>query len=108
MRHRILSSAPALDLVRLECTPVASGLNIDEIWKSLLKATNKYRDQSSEPEKPFQLNISRDYHRNLFSRLNAAIREIIKDLSDIKGSELISTGNRYLTEMASDLLKGKI
>lgn len=34
LRYRILSSTPALDLARLECTPVAVGIDTDGLWKS--------------------------------------------------------------------------
>ena len=91
MCYRILSSAPALDLARLESTPVANGIDTDKIWK-LLKATDKYGYEfrlKRKAENPFPLNTSKDHHHavRLFCRRNAAIEEIVKDLSDVNHSE---------------------
>jgi hypothetical protein len=109
MRYRILSSVPALDLARLESTPVTNGIDTDKIWKLLLKATDKDRYNfftEREVKKPFQLNISKDRYCSdtLLYRQNPAIEEIV---SDIKHSELVSIGKCHLAKVASDLLKGK-
>lgn len=124
LRYRILNNVPALDLARLEHTPVASGVNTDEIWKSRVKADDpraaqyKYTssgwlrdvDPETEPpnkDSPFQLNISKD--RNLYSHhgnyhgRNSLIQDVIKDLSDGKDLE-VSIGNHHLLEIVSDLL----
>ena len=123
LRYRVLSNVPALDLARLEHTPVASGVDTDEIWKSRVKANNNQAQYKSSlavsrgssdagktgsPNKnsPFQLNISRDHNLYSSSLLyygrNSLITDVIKDLSDTKDLEL-STGNRRLLEIASDL-----
>ena len=129
LRYRILNNIPALSLSRLELTSVTSGIDIDSIWKSRLTGTGKTDTQARSPlsqlrksndddEKstskgsPFQLNISRDRH--LFSSTsslpyschipgsNDLMKDIIKDLNDVKDCEL-SSGNRHLLEIASAL-----
>ena len=129
LRYRILNNVPALDLARLEHTPVASGVNTDEIWKSRVNAdsagSTQTRQHSSlwcrstidgqlsvgktKSPSPFQLNISRD--RNLYSsslsdhgsKSLTLTKDIISDLSDVKDSQL-SIGSHRLLEMVSDLL----
>ena len=123
LRYRILNNVPALDLARLEHTPVASGVNTDEIWKSRVKADDPQAHYKSTvihglgdannietPNKgsPFQLNVSRDrnlyssLHRNYYGR-NSLIMDIIKDLGGTEDLEF-STGSHRLLEIASDLL----
>ena len=120
LRYRILNNVPALDLARLEHTPVANGINTAEIWKSREKTDNPQAqrnlglvdaDKTEAPYKhsPFQLNASRD--RNLYSSSllyrgygrNSLTADIVKDLSGTKDSEF-SIGTYRVLEIASDLL----
>ena len=128
LRNRILSSTPALDLARLECTPVASGVDTDGIWKSRLKANerdsrgHRYTlsyvmqnmvDDKESPTKgnPFHLDVSSTQHlRSLTQVLRFGYthdssywtKDVVKDL-EVRDSEL-SIGNQFLFGIASDLL----
>ena len=128
LRRRILNNVPALDLSRLELTPVASGVDTGVIWKArlgkskaaetrqlwsfLARNPNDHNDDEEEIRKGnlFQLNISRDcLSTNSLSYIcnipggNNLTRDIMKDISDVKDFE-ISIGNWHLLEIASALL----
>ena len=129
LRYRILSSAPALDLARLECTPVASGVDTEEIWKSRLKtshgehvgrirltALSRFFDDGNHEESPskgnpFHFDVS-SYHRpcSLSEVLRSSYygihdsdftRHIVKYLE--VGDTKLSVGNQFLFEITSDL-----
>ena len=128
LRYRILSCVPALDLARLECTPVASGVDTNGIWKSQLKANvgnnrtlytvnqhliREEDDDKDSPAKgnPFHLDVSSDHHlRSLTEVLRFGYihdgshwtKHIIRDL-ETKDSG-ISIGNRFMFEIASEIL----
>ena len=46
MRYRLISNLPVLDLCRLDHTPVASGVDTEEIWKSLAEPTIFYNEKN--------------------------------------------------------------
>ena len=72
LRHRLLNNLPVLDLCRLDHTPVAKGVAIDEIWKSLMMPSIFY-DESKPWIPPMAtsetintvnwLCVTRFYHR---------------------------------------------
>ena len=123
LRYRILNNVPALDLARLEHTPVANGINTAEIWKSREKTIPQPQlksiiglgteyDDTDAPFKdsPFQLNVSGNrnhYSSSILYRSycgrNSLTADIVKDLSGTKDSEL-SIGTYRMLEVASDLL----
>ena len=46
LRYRLLNNLPALDLCRLDHTPVAKGIDVDEFWKPILRELiSKYTDR---------------------------------------------------------------
>ena len=126
LRYRILSSAPALDLAHLECTPVANGVDTDGIWKSRLKANERngrgrltsshfFSDDEESPIKgnPFHFDVSGNHHlRSLTQVLRLGYihgiggsdltNHIVKDL-EVRDSKL-SVGDQFMFEIASDLL----
>ena len=103
LRHRLLNSLPALELSRLENTPVADGLDTDSIWKSRLKQQDKkqgnlsqvYRLLSgSDRKSSFQLNISRDHY--------SGEDDLIKRDLELEMAKL-PPGHEHLLQIASDL-----
>lgn len=111
LRCRLLNNVPTLDLARLERTSVTNGVDIDEIWKSHLNIVNEVDTQveSSCEESPFQLNISRNIDRHLFTPMdkyhggNTLTQDIVKELTGMKCSKL-STGDHLVLTIASGLL----
>ena len=125
-RYRILSSAPALDLARLECTPVANGVDTDGIWKSRLKASERdgrgrltsshfFSDDEESPIKgnPFHFDVSGNHHLRSLTQVlrfgyipgvggSDLTNHIVKDL-EVRDTKL-SVGNEFMFEVASDLL----
>ena len=90
LRHRLLRCVPALDLCRLEGTPVANGVNIEEIWELRLKEPRKSVRSFSTDDKTgscFPLNICRD--RGSFSLAHR-----------------FSGSNDFITKMTADVSKG--
>ena len=130
LRYRVLSSAPALDLARLECTPVAIGVDTDGIWKSRLNAGHSEHvgrrtrltalspffdddNHGESPSKgnPFHFDVSSS-HRS--SSLREVLRSSYYDIHDsdftrhiVKYLEIadtkLSVGNQFMFEIASDL-----
>ena len=46
LRYRLLNNLPALDLCRLDHTPVAKGIDVDEFWKPILRELiSRYTDR---------------------------------------------------------------
>ena len=59
LRRRLLSCVPALELCRMSSTPVANGVDIDEIWKTRLPKDDKKQNVKNA----FQLDVdSSDVH----------------------------------------------
>ena len=126
LRYRILSCAPALDLARLECTPVANGVDTDGIWKSRLKASERdsrgrltsnyfFNDDEESLIKgnPFHFDVSGNHRLRSISQVlrlgyipdissSDLTNHIVKDL-EVRDSKL-SVGNQFMFEIASDLL----
>lgn len=117
LRYRILSCAPALDLARLECTPVASGVDTGELWNSRPKVEEqggRYAQSASSTEggNPFHLNVSYSHKQSLSYMLGVGfiivgdhdlIKRITKDLVEVRSND-ISVGNQSMIEIASALL----
>ena len=96
LRYRLLNSLPALELSRLESTPVADGLDTDAIWKSRLKrqAETSVNDLILNDRKVcFQLDISRNSYYGVGDEFEDFEEEIDKP----------SPGQEYLLRIASNL-----
>lgn len=112
LRHRLLRCVPALDLCRLEGTAVAKGVNIDDIWmkRSKKRSTDRLTSFSAADETGtcFPLNVHRDRHsfQSLARRFSAKqSKELIEKVTaDVSSDEEITSGHKYLLEIASDLL----
>ena len=133
LRYRILNNVPALDLSRLESTPVASGVDTDGIWKSRLTANKQDSrawipssrrqflqgepDHSDNTESPtrgnlFHLDVSND--RRYYSALNFGAclipgdsdltKHIFKDFEASMRDGKLSVGKQRMFEIVSDLL----
>jgi hypothetical protein len=129
LRYRILSSAPALDLARLESTPVASGVDTDGIWKSRLKSSQRgaygrtrlsalsrffdvdNHEESSSKGNPFHFDVSGNHRLCSLSQVlrfgyygihdSDFTQHLVKDL-EVSDSKL-SVGNQFLFDLVSDL-----
>lgn len=102
LRHRILSCLPTVGLCHLEATPIAKGVNVDEIWESRLTEPEKKIASQNNSGNRFQLNISRDrIPLTIAHRFPGGI-DLMADLS----IDEVSPGHKQLLDIASDLLTG--
>ena len=124
LRHRLLGVVPAVDLCRLERTPVAAGVDVDAIWSSesrwgaeqkpgssqsspylqlgglsalLRGAASKIGLGSSSTKNCFQLNVQS-------GGVKVAESEIPAALLDPEQCCKLPQGKKYLMQIASDLL----
>ena len=119
LRYRILSIAPALDLARLEHTPVANGVDTDEIWKSRPKANEqdshaRQLTTSTEGSNPFHFDVTSSFSTKdslpfilgvgfIITGDHSLIEHISKDL-EVGPDNQFSIGNQSMIEIASALL----
>ena len=101
LRHRLLSILPALDLCRLEHTPVATGVDVDAIWNSRLTLPGpsiSHLEGGWKGTKSFQLELCFFFQQNF---PHDAI--LLKDIKSALQGKL-SHGKSCLLEMVSGIL----
>ena len=114
LRYRLLSSLPAMELSRLEYSPVAKGVDTEAIWKSRseipgkddsLNAHKLSRSSNSDGSSKFKLDICRN-RQNIshFYGHSSNTTLTSQDIMLLKGENEQPPGHDYLLEIASDLL----
>ena len=92
LRRRLLSCVPALELCRMSSTPVANGVDIDEIWKTRLPKD----DKKPNVKNVFQLDVdSSDVHDR--TEMEKVLSELPKEI------EILPQYN-FLFKIVSQLL----
>ena len=104
LRHRLLSILPALDLCRLERTPVATGVDVDVIWNSrlTLPGPSISRWEGWQSTGSFQLDL-RNFSHLGFHRGTVLLKEIKSAFQGLEECKL-PCGKNCLLEMASGIL----
>ena len=114
LRYRLLNNLPAIDLCRLDSTPVANGVDINEVWKRKCVEEPDYgtkavlaRWGAPDPRRAlfkevFQINVqgilpNRSYHSNLEKEMKSVF-------DGIKKQHHGAHKEKYLFEIVSNVL----
>ena len=118
LRYRLLNNLPALDLCRLDHTPVAKDIDVEELWKTRntelrtglndfayvsCRGTTDYFDLSigfnslQHALSPSESNLANSYFFTLKTEVDSAIRSSTK-------KERVSARDRFIIWFISDVL----
>ena len=109
--NQLLSSLPLLDLCHLDCSPIARGVDMDEIWKAkLINEPNKRPSiphQASHPVRPsfverlFQMTV---YQSNTDNDTAPRIARLKKDMEEAFGNSIFSSKKIKFTNKKEEYL----
>ena len=120
LRSRLLAALPALQLFGLESSPIAEGIDVDELWKARVNGSTVTRITSHTPQAiqkmpGFQLEIgnisgmlsshfSLSYYVFSGPAMNNLANEIKSTIKVVTETENCSAMKAYLLEIASNIL----